>query len=201
MQVTAVILAGGGSTRMGRDKAAIEVAGRTLLQRVIDAAAEAADQTVVVLAPGQSLPPLEPRGPLRLTTDAVADQGPLSGLLAGLEVVEGDVALVIACDQPFVRPALLRMLTTQAAEAPAVLPMFDGRPQPLCAAVRTDQTPLLREAYARGGRAASALADLPGAVLLPPAVWHAADAEGVSFIGANTPDDLVRCEATARLLG
>lgn len=199
--MTAIILAGGGSTRMGRDKASLVLGGRTLLQRVIDAAAEVADATVVVLAPGRPLPPLEPRGALRLTTDEVGGQGPLAGILAGLAAAEGEVALLLACDQPFVRPTLLRLLAEQAAEAPVAIPLLDGQPQHLCSAVRLDTAPALREAYARGSRAAAAISDLPGTRLLAPEVWRAADPDGVSFAGANTPEELAHLEVLAARLG
>lgn len=199
--MTAIILAGGGSTRMGREKATIALAGRTLLQRVIDAAAEVADETVVVCAPGRPLPSIEVRGSLRLATDEVGGQGPLAGILAGLAVASGEIALLLACDQPFVRPALLHLLVAQVAEAPAAIPVRDGQTQPLCAAVRVEAAPLLREAYERGSRAAAAVADLPGARLLDAALWRAVDAEGVSFAGANTPEELARLEALAARLG
>jgi molybdopterin-guanine dinucleotide biosynthesis protein A len=201
MSVTAIILAGGGSTRMGREKATIVLGGRTLLQRVIDAAAEVADETVVVCAPGRPLPAIEVHGSLRLTTDEVGGQGPLAGILAGLAVATGEVALLLACDQPFVRPALLRLLVAQAAEASAVIPLLDGQPQHLCAALRVDAAPTLREAYEGGSRAAAAISDLPGTRLLDPAAWRAVDADGVSFAGANTPEELARLETLAAHLG
>ncbi len=201
MGVTAIILAGGGSTRMGREKATIVLAGRTLLQRVIDAAAEVADETVVVCAPGRPFPDIEVRGPLRLTTDEVGGQGPLAGILAGLAVASSEVALLLACDQPFVRPLLLRLLIAQAAEAPVVIPLRDGQTQPLCAAIRVDAAPLLREAYERGSRAAAAVSDLPGTRLLDAATWRVVDPDGVSFAGANTPEELARLEELAARLG
>jgi molybdopterin-guanine dinucleotide biosynthesis protein A len=204
-RVAAIILAGGGSTRMGREKATIRVRGRSLLQWVADAAAEVAETTVVVLAPGGERPALEVRGRLIWATDAVSGQGPLAGILAGVACAEeagATVALVLACDQPFVRPALLRRLLAALEEGvPAVTPIVEGRPQPLCAAVRIETAKALRAAFAAGGRAASAIVDLAEAVTLDPVAWHDADPEGLSFLGANTPEELARCEQAAARLG
>jgi molybdopterin-guanine dinucleotide biosynthesis protein A len=200
-RTVAIILAGGASTRMGRDKAAIEVGGRSLLQWVADAAVEAADSLVVVQAPGADAPPLSARVPLHFVADAVLGAGPLAGLLAGLEAVaaaETEVALVLACDQPFVRPALLRLLASTAAEAGAVVAVVDGRTQPLCAAVRIEAAATLHGRYAAGARAMSTLLDIPGARLLAESEWRSVDPDGISFIGANTPTDLARCEQVAR---
>lgn len=199
--VTAIILAGGGSTRMGRDKATLALAGRSLLQRVVDATNGVADAIVVVLAPGQPEPSVTAGVPLCFTTDAVGGQGPLAGILAGFAAARGDVALLLACDQPFVRPALLHLLASQVAEAPAAIPLLDGQPQHLCAAVRLDAAPVLRAAFERGSRAAAAISDLPGTRLLGAEVWQAADPDGVSFAGANTPEELARLEVLAVRLG
>ena len=128
-------------------------------------------------------------------------QGPLAGILAGLAVATGDIALLLACDQPFVRPALLRLLVAETAKAPAAIPLRDDQTQPLCSAIRVDAAPLLRAAYERGSRAAAAVADLPGARLLDAETWRAVDADGVSFAGANTPEELTRLEVLAARLG
>lgn len=194
--VTAIVLAGGRSRRMGREKAALVLAGHTLLQRAVDAASGAACAVVVVGAPGRALPAVTT--PLRLTlvTDEEEGVGPLAGIVAGLEAVQTPVTLVVACDMPFVEPALLRLLTAVVRDGASVaMPIVDGQPQPLCSAVRTDVLSALREALADGARAASVLADLSGARLLSPADWGAADPRGSSFVGVNTPEEWERAEA------
>lgn len=193
--VAAVVLAGGRSRRMGRDKAAVVLGGRTLLQRTVDAAAAVAGTVVVVGAPGRRLPPIETARPLTAVTDAVEGQGPLAGIIEGLEAVEAPVALVLGCDQPFVRPALLELLVETVRDHVATLPLLGDQAQPLCSAVQREALPLLRQRYEAGARAAMVLAELPGAVLLPDASWRNADPDARSFIGVNTPEQLRRAEA------
>ncbi len=185
---------------MGRDKASIVIGGRSMLQRVIDAASEVAETVVVVTARWQALPSMEARGRLVLVTDEREDAGPLAGMVTGLGVVEAPVALLLACDQPFVQPALLTMLAAQAMEAAAAIPMVGRELQPLCSAVRRDALDTLRAMLERGVRAAGAIADLDGARQVERREWSRVDSEGLSFVGVNTPEELVRAEAIAARL-
>lgn len=198
--VAAVILAGGKSSRMGRDKASIVIGGRSMLQWVIDAASEVAGTVVVVTARWQALPSMEARGRLVLVTDEREDAGPLAGMVTGLGVVEAPVALLLSCDQPFVQPALLTMLAAQAMEAAAAIPMVGRELQPLCSAVRRDALDTLRAMLERGVWAAGAIADLDGARQVERREWSRVDSEGLSFVGVNTPEELVRAEAIAARL-
>lgn len=194
--VTAIILAGGRSRRMGRDKAALVLGGRTLLQRAVDAASAAAAAVVVVGAPGRELPQLTSTVALTLVTDADEGLGPLAGIVAGLEAVRTPITVVVACDMPFLAPALLRLLASVVRGGASVaVPEVDRRAQPLCAALQTRALAPLRVALADGLRAASTLADLPGARLVASREWEAADPLGASFVGVNTPEEWARAEA------
>ncbi|MSQ36471.1 MAG: molybdenum cofactor guanylyltransferase [Dehalococcoidia bacterium] len=204
--VAAIVLAGGRGSRLGVDKAAASVGGRALLERVLAVAAAVADELVVVAAPGQALPAYASALRVRVVRDAEAYAGPLPGIVAGLAAVGAPVALLLPCDHPFLRPALLRALLAGLDAAPAdavsvVLPRYAGRTQPLPSALRTDVRSDVRAALAAfvasGTRAAGALADLPGALLLDEAAWRGADPDARSFIGVNTPAELASAEALA----
>jgi molybdopterin-guanine dinucleotide biosynthesis protein A len=215
-EIAAIVLAGGRSTRMGQDKASLVLGDRTLLHRAVDAVGAVADDVVVVLRPGAPVPVLDMRAftatarpepvegrdrrasarpALTFVDDEAADEGPLVGITSGLAHVRAPVALVVACDQPFVRPELLRLLAEYAREHTAVVPVVDGLPQPMCSAVRTEVLPQLRALIADGSRAASELADLPGALLLSRDAWAQVDPDGRSFIGVNTPEELAQARA------
>ena len=197
-EVAAILLTGGRSRRMGRDKAGVMLAGRTLLERTAEVASSVADTVLVVAAPGQMLPTLASDLDVRVVRDAGEGAGPLAGLLNGLAAVEAPLAVVLACDMPFVRPALLRLLLGALADAAAAVPVHEGRPQPLCSAVRTDTLPALHALFEAGARDASALTRVRGAHLLQPDEWHGADPEGVSFFSVNTPADLECAEVLAK---
>ena len=81
-----VVLAGGFGTRLGRDKASAEAAGRSLLHWTAAALATVSDDVVVVARPGQDLPPLAGMA-WRVARDARPEAGPLAGIEAGLRVV------------------------------------------------------------------------------------------------------------------
>lgn len=195
--LAAIVLAGGRSTRMGQDKASLVLDGRTLLQWVVDAVSAVASEVVVVGAPGRGLPAVVSPRMLRTVADSVEGQGPLAGIIAGLEATERAVAVVVGCDQPFMRPALLAHLAELARTNAAAVPVVDGRPQPLGSAIRRETLPALRTAFDGGQRAARIIAELDGAVLVPPEVWRVFDPDGRSFAGVNTPEEL---KAARRLL-
>ena len=124
LDLTGVVLAGGRSTRMGTDKAVLEVAGGRLIDVVVARLAEAC--ATVIVATGQ-------RRIEQLAVPQVNDAGvgPLGGIVAGLRRVTTPLAAVVAVDMPLVDPALLRRLADAWSGEAAVVPVAGGTPQPL----------------------------------------------------------------------
>ena len=194
--VAGIVLTGGRSRRMGRDKCAIVLDGRTLLQRVVDALDGAVDELLVVGSPGR--PPLEVRStrPLRALADPEPHGGPLVGIATGLAATTAPVTLIVACDLPYLAPPLLRLLAARAgAGAQLVVPLRGGEPQLLCAAWRREALDTVRDHLEAGDRAVAAVLDDLQAELLPPEAYAAADPDGRSFVNLNTPEQLAaeRC--------
>ncbi len=191
--ISGVVLAGGRSSRMGQDKASLVFDvedGRTLLQRVVDALGEVADEIVIVGAPGQALPPVTSAHPVALVADAVEGEGPLFGMATGLAAASAPVVLVVGVDHPFLQPALLRLLVQRVREGHRwVLPIAERRPQPLCSAFNRDALDVLRAHLEAGDRAPMAVAAALGMVRLPPETWEAADPGGLSFVDVDTPEE------------
>ncbi|MDP2479502.1 MAG: NTP transferase domain-containing protein [Candidatus Palauibacterales bacterium] len=154
-----VLLAGGSSRRMGRDKARLRIDGVPLLLRVLDAGRRACLEGILVTdRPGRYADLLEsrphPEWPLRAVTDRRPDRGPLAGLEAGLAAASLPLCFVAACDLAYLDPALVTGLLLalsgdvtaagakgagsgpgEPGDAPrAVVPVRGGREQPLCAA-------------------------------------------------------------------
>ena len=128
----AIVLAGGGSTRFGRDKLAAVVDGVTLLDRVLNAAA-AAEQRIVV---GSRRPAA---GDVRWTREDPPGGGPAAGVVAGLDLVHAPWVLLLAGDLPYVNAGTLtRLLEAGAGGDGALLVDEAGRRQLLCSAVRAD---------------------------------------------------------------
>jgi molybdopterin-guanine dinucleotide biosynthesis protein A len=133
--VAAFILAGGKSTRMGTDKAFVQLKGRTLLNRMLETARSVCPHVAVV---GSSTK-FSPYAPV--VEDVFPDCGPLGGIHAALQSATSDLNLILAVDLPFVTPRLLEFLLTKAAESPTTLitvPRTSQGWQPLCAVYRRD---------------------------------------------------------------
>ena len=144
-----IVLAGGRSRRMGTPKAWLDWHGSTLLRRTCGVVARgAAGPVVVVRAPGQKLPELP--DDVRVVEDAREGQGPLQGLLAGLEAVDGELAFVASTDMPFLHPHFVAAVCAAAGDADAAVPHVGGFRQPLAAAYRTALAPLLSELTGAG---------------------------------------------------
>ncbi len=130
---------------MGSPKAALEWHGSTLLRRVTGIAARAVDGPVVVVkAPGQDLPGLAPE--VEIAEDPVEGRGPLQGLAAGLQALEGraDAAFLSSTDVPLLHPRfVVRVLAALDDEIDVALPIARGYPQPLAAAYRISLRPLV----------------------------------------------------------
>jgi molybdenum cofactor guanylyltransferase len=148
----AVVLAGGRSSRMGTSKAALEWHGSTLLRRVTGLADRAVDGGVVVVrAPGQELPSLDPRA--RVLDDPEEGRGPLQGLAVGLAAAaeQAEQAFVCSTDLPFLHPAFVSaVLRNLDEDVDVALPVVRGYRQPLAAGYRTDLAPLVAKLLAEG---------------------------------------------------
>jgi molybdopterin-guanine dinucleotide biosynthesis protein A len=128
--VTAFILAGGKSTRMGRDKAFVEFESQTLLTRTLDLA-RSVPCDVGIVGDLEKFAAFAP-----VVEDIFRDRGPLGGIHAALRVSQTELNLMLAVDMPFVSVRFLKYLISQARSAPeaaVVVPRAGGRWQPLCA--------------------------------------------------------------------
>ncbi|HLF70552.1 MAG TPA: NTP transferase domain-containing protein, partial [Dehalococcoidia bacterium] len=94
-KAAAIVLAGGQSSRLGRDKASELLLGRPLLQHVLDRLAGLVDEIVVVRAAGQGLPELSATAALTVVEDVYTGAGPLGGIQAGLAAARAPVGLAV----------------------------------------------------------------------------------------------------------
>jgi len=132
--IHALVLAGGASSRMRRDKATLLYDGKSQLDRTVELAARHASRVFVSVRASQSGDPARSRYPLIL--DSVAGQGPIVGIRSALAAHPNAAWLVLACDLPFLSDGALRQLLAgrdPAASATAYSSVHDGLPEPLCA--------------------------------------------------------------------
>ncbi len=135
--VSAIILAGGKSRRMGRDKAFLELDGKPLIEHVIQRVAQVCDDIIIVANDTLAYAPFG----LCVVSDVHPGKGSLGGIYSGLQAAHTLFVLAVACDMPFLNPDLLRYLISLAPQADVVVPrardlssnvLRDAqRPQPL----------------------------------------------------------------------
>lgn len=179
------VLIGGASTRMGRPKPLLALAGETFVDHVIAALQDRVDRTVLL---GDGPVPPAWRGLTQLA-DALDVTGPLAGMLAGLRWKRGVCWIIVACDLPKLRPEALDWLIAQRrADRWAILPtVTKGRVEPLLAAYEPEALDLLER---RAQRGVAAPRDLAGEPLVhtptPPASLREC------WVNINTPDEYRR---------
>ncbi|MGH2635708.1 MAG: NTP transferase domain-containing protein, partial [Actinomycetota bacterium] len=115
-EATGVVLAGGRSTRFGRDKLIEPYRGVPLLHHAVLRLGEVCVDVVVVLAPEAAEPPPPPGVPVRIVRDVAEGEGPLAGLAAALSAVATVVALVAGGDMPDLQTSVLLEMLRVAAE-------------------------------------------------------------------------------------
>ncbi|MDX1448269.1 MAG: molybdenum cofactor guanylyltransferase [Acidimicrobiia bacterium] len=173
-----VILAGGRSSRMGTDKASVEVGSSTMLDHVGQALGQVADEIVVA---GRS----EPIGGYPVLADpGVPHRGPLAGLAAAATAHATSDLVVVAVDQPWVRPETLTNLVATARDLP-VLPVDGGIRQTTCAVYPAGSLPGISEELAGGGSIQSLL-DRISFEPITESAWQAWGEDGRSWFSADT---------------
>ena len=134
----AIILCGGKSSRMGRDKATLPFGPELMLQRIVRLLSEEVDSSaiVVVSAKGQLLPPLPPE--IRVVCDENPGRGPLEGLAAGLKAMPDHVEAVYAtsCDVPLMATSFVRAIFDHLGDHEIAVPVEGQFHHPLAAVYR-----------------------------------------------------------------
>ena len=138
MEKGAIILCGGKSSRMGRDKATLPFGPELMLQRVIRLVSQVVtpQRIVVVTAPGQQLPEISRE--ITVTHDERQDRGPLEGLAAGLRVTDKNVGAVYvtSCDVPLLVPAFIERMFELIKDHEIAVPRDGQHHHPLAAVYR-----------------------------------------------------------------
>lgn len=186
--VTAFVLAGGKSTRMGADKAFLQWRDETFLDRALKLAKATAAEVRIV-------------GDARkfagfacaVVEDVYRDRGPLGGIHAALNSSGSELNLMLAVDMPLMRPEFLGYLVRQARDAGAIVtvPKAAGGLQPLCAVYRREFAAIADESLRAGKNKIDPLfAKVRARVIEEDELVRAGFSAGM-FRNVNTPEDLV----------
>lgn len=190
---TGIILAGGRGQRMGTNKALLPLPGKsseTFLARLVSTLAPICAEVLLVARDKTQF-----AGVLLPNTRVIFDQkpggGPLMGLYSGLSAMQSSAALVVAVDMPFVQPALLTFLLAHYQQDTLLVPVVGEVPQVLLALYPRSILPLIETLLEQGKRAPRALLEVAPVHYIEEAQLRHVDPQLRSFIGINTPQDLM----------
>ena len=192
-----VILAGGLSRRLGRDKALVSISDQPLIQRVIERVEQLSQEIVVVVADQNRAADLPLAKEHRVVLDRYPGTGSLGGIFSGLDAASNGWTLVVACDMPFLNLALLRRMMALTEDADAVVPLIDGRPEPTHALYSKACLPFIEPRLISGDLKISGFYDQVRVRYLSEEDVAALDPEFLSFFNVNTPEDLDRALSLA----
>lgn len=187
--ITGALIAGGRAERMGGVvKGLLQVEGVPLAARTLRLYGRLFGASLVVA--NQPAPYLPLGAPV--VGDRIPERGAPGGLHAALEAAATPWVFTAACDMPFVSEAGVALLASLRAGAPAVVPRWGGRFEPLHALWHRDALPVLEAALLEGEPSLQALVRLVGARVVEESVWRMTDPDGRAFENANTPEDAAR---------
>lgn len=195
--LAAAIVAGGAARRLGgAAKALLRVGNQRIIDRQL-AALRAVTQTIFIVATDGA--PYDGLG-LRVVPDAIAGAGALGGIYTAIVESPAPRTLVLACDMPFVTPALFEALTAAEHEAAdIVIPRTARGVEPLCAVYTKRCAPSIRERIERGALEASTLPAGMRVVEIGPDALAAFDDGEELFANVNTPHDYARARRLIEL--
>jgi molybdenum cofactor guanylyltransferase len=189
-RVTALILAGGRSSRFGRDKLAEPIGGRPMLDHVVERVREVASDIIVIAAAGTT--PDVP-GDVEIIRDDMPFEGPLAGLGEGLRAVDPGVerVIVVGGDMPTVVPAVLARLIGALDRREAAVLADEARARPLPLAIRREVgSAAVGDLVDAGERRLRALLERLDVEVIPYETWLEDDPAGESLRDVDVPDDL-----------
>ncbi len=194
MRITGVIQAGGKSTRMGgRPKALMELGGRRIIERVVGALEGAVDDLLVVT----NTPDLYAFLGLPMVPDVYPEGGSLGGIYSGLTAAAGEAAFTVACDMPFLRREVVRLVVERAGLADVVIPRVGGQYETLHAVYHKTCRPHMEARLARGQLKIVGFFDQVRVVTIDEAEVAPYGDPTVVFMNVNTPAELERARVLA----
>lgn len=184
--VTGVILAGGASSRMGKNKALLEVDGSPIISRTYRTLASMFHEVIVVTNSPREYEFL----PCRKVPDIYSNIGSIAGLHSALAHSNSPRAFVTACDMPFLDQSVIRYLCLLQQEGyDAVIPFSEGGQEPLHAVYSSSCKEVFDRAIQRGERK---ILDILGEVEIREVLYEEirnVGGQGTSFVNVNTPEE------------
>ena len=190
-KVTVAILAGGKSSRMGRDKSFVELNGRFLIHHVLDQVANLGDELILITNKPDDYTFLG----LPMFADVYPNHGSLGGIYTAVYHASHPHTLVVACDMPWLKRPLLQHMLNQRHTADVVVPRWDKYPEPLHAVYSKACLPAIEEKLQAQQLKITSFFGRVSVHFVERDTIAQFDPAGQSFTNLNTPDELQGAQA------
>ncbi len=195
--VTGIVLAGGMSRRLGRDKAVEAIGGQSLISRVLDGLSHVADELVVVVNNQERAEELPLPDSVVVAVDIYPDTGSLGGIFTGLSASTNEWGIVVACDMPFLNLELLGYLLSLRNSHDLVVPVIEHRLEPTHAAYSRVCLPAIETRLRANDLKIAKFFDDVRAKYVSQRHVEEFDPSKLSFFNINTEEDLTRARMLA----
>jgi molybdopterin-guanine dinucleotide biosynthesis protein A len=198
LDISCIILAGGQSLRLGRDKVLERFDDKSLLEQVISRIESLTRDVIVVTARERTLPQAASHPKMRTVSDIFAGGGSLGGIYTGLVTSNSFYNLVVACDMPFLSQSLLRYMIEIADGFDFVLPRVNSHYEPLHAVYSKNCLAGIETLLKEGRRVITELLDMVKVRYVEAEEVDRFDPQHLSFFNINTEADLEWARQFAR---
>ena len=184
--VSAAILAGGKSTRMGgKDKSLLILNGLTFVETIRKKLEKYISEIFVVTKENEKLEEMK----FSVFPDLIVDKGPLGGLYTALSVSEASKVLLVACDMPHLDELLVENFIDSVSYEDVLMPLKDSKPEPLFAIYDRNCLPTIINKIENGRLEMTSFFSSLNVRYLKEETWRQWDERGLSFKNVNAPED------------
>ncbi len=195
--VSGVILAGGKSSRYGKDKAFVKINGLPLIESVIEVMGSVFQELIIIT----NSPNKYSRLGISVYQDAIKGLGPLGGIFTGLTTISKEAGFFVACDMPFLNRGLLRYMTESRGEFDAVVPRISGKMEALHGLYRKTCLPAIRRLIDSRVYQVLRFFSEVSVRYVDEGEIRRFDPNLRSFLNVNTPQELKKIEKSATRFG
>ena len=184
--LSAAILAGGKSRRMGQPKALLEIDGIPVIDRVAQVLRQITSELLIIVSLDASPVELNISG-AKIITDQAPNRGPLMAIFTALQATSASHCLVLACDLPLITVPILAEMIRVVDTYDAVVPLTGNGYEPLCSVYTQSCLPVIKSRIERNQLSVHQL--LTDLRIYAFSEWQEVDPTGSAFLNMNTPAD------------
>lgn len=197
MRITSIVLAGGQSSRLGREKHTEMVAGKSLIGRTIANLSQLNTEILIVISARQSKSSLLSYSEAQIVVDIYPGKGSLGGIYTGLVHSSNFHNLAVACDMPFLNPNLLSYMIDISPDFDVVIPRIDEYEEPLHAVYTKKCLAPMKKLLQEGSLKITDFLELVKVRYVGNDEIERFDPEHLSFFNINTEADLEKAQTLA----